>query len=164
MIRKEKHKIGSLAKLAGKTTRTLRFYEEMGLIEPDCRSDSGYRLYSEDTLLRIQWIVQLQDMGFSLGDIKAFVSSLAQKTDAPSKMNHLARFYFERLKETREKIMRLQKLEESLVASLEMLSSCGGCKQTSEQHECRGCMEETKTQQNRLKIPDLIQPLLERGR
>ena len=100
----EKIKIGPLAKLAGKTTRTLRFYEERGLIEPSERTQGGYRLYSKKTLVRIQWIEQLQGMGFSIRDIQSFVKELSAIEEASSKMTHISQFYSERLKETEKEI------------------------------------------------------------
>ncbi|MBT7542318.1 MAG: MerR family DNA-binding transcriptional regulator, partial [Gammaproteobacteria bacterium] len=50
-------KIGALASLAGVSRDTLRFYEKHGLITPDTRTDSGYRLYSETDVYRISFIL-----------------------------------------------------------------------------------------------------------
>jgi DNA-binding transcriptional MerR regulator len=58
--------IGTIAKQAGVTVRTLRYYEELGLIAPARRTDSKYRLYSERVLRRIQAITSLQALGYSL--------------------------------------------------------------------------------------------------
>ncbi|MEC7987023.1 MAG: MerR family transcriptional regulator [Myxococcota bacterium] len=152
--------IGALAKKVGKTTRTLRFYEEKSLIEPAKRTQGGYRLYSHDSLVRLQWIEQLQDMGFSIKDIQNFVSQVSDIKHPPSKMVHISQVYVQRLKETQEEISRLREQEKELQASLAMLDSCQTCTSISDHTACRSCMEITKKQQNRLKIPDLLQPLL----
>ena len=155
--------IGTLAKKVGKTTRALRFYEEQGLIEPAQRSQGGYRLYSPQTLTRLQWIEQLQDMGFSIKDIQDFITQLSSMQHPPSKMVHLSQFYSQCLKDTQEEIRRLQEREKNLMASIAMLSSCQTCTSISDHTVCGTCIETTKKQQNRLKIPDLLQPVLDRG-
>ena len=62
--------IGEVAEQLGVTTKTLRHYEKIGLIEPH-RSDSGYRLYAAEDIERLQRIRQLQAFGLSLRQIKA---------------------------------------------------------------------------------------------
>jgi DNA-binding transcriptional MerR regulator len=61
--------IGTIAKTAGVTVRTLRYYEEIGLIAPEKRSDSQYRLYPDRVLRRIKAIFALQDLGYTLEQI-----------------------------------------------------------------------------------------------
>lgn len=54
----------------GLTTRTLRYYEELGLLNPAARSEGDYRLYDEDDLERLRFIKGLRDdAGFSLAEI-----------------------------------------------------------------------------------------------
>jgi DNA-binding transcriptional MerR regulator len=63
--------IGEVAERTGLTQRTLRFYEEKGLLAPPSRLEGGFRLYSEEDVQRIEHIVQLKQLlGFSLADIK----------------------------------------------------------------------------------------------
>src|SRR4051812_28048675 len=66
-------RVGDLAKRTGKTGRALHLYEEPGLPAPAQRSGGGYRLYNRDSELRVRWIDKLQQMGFSLTDIKQVV-------------------------------------------------------------------------------------------
>lgn len=61
-----KYKIGDVARKTGITIRTLRYYNEIGLLDPAKRSRSGYRLYSVEELKRLQKILSLQQLGFSL--------------------------------------------------------------------------------------------------
>ena len=68
--------IGEVAERTGVTQRTLRFYEEKGLLRPPSRMDGGFRLYSEDDVRRVQQIRKLQDLlGVSLADIKEMVEA-----------------------------------------------------------------------------------------
>ena len=62
--------IGQVAKLVNVRTSTLRFYEKEGLLEPDGRSDSGYRLYHPDAAQKVRLIQRAQRLGFSLADIR----------------------------------------------------------------------------------------------
>ncbi|TMB98830.1 MAG: MerR family transcriptional regulator [Chloroflexi bacterium] len=68
--------IGEVAERTGVTQRTLRFYEEKGLLRPPSRMDGGFRLYSEDDVLRVEQIRRLQNLlGVSLADIKEMVDA-----------------------------------------------------------------------------------------
>jgi DNA-binding transcriptional MerR regulator len=63
-------RINEVAAEAGLTTRTIRYYEELGLLEPAARSDGDYRLYDASDLARLQFIRGLRDdAGFSLAQI-----------------------------------------------------------------------------------------------
>lgn len=61
--------IGQLAKTAGVPTSSVRFYERRGLLSPDLRSGSNYRLYGAATLERLRFLRAAQGAGFTLKDI-----------------------------------------------------------------------------------------------
>lgn len=63
--------IGEAARKGNVTTRTLRYYEKLGLIEPDFVDTNGYRYYSLDTILKITIIKYFKLMDFTLDDIKS---------------------------------------------------------------------------------------------
>jgi DNA-binding transcriptional MerR regulator len=68
--------IGEVAERTGVTQRTLRFYEEKGLLNPPSRMEGGFRLYSEEDVERVEKIKQLQKLlGFSLAEIKEMVEA-----------------------------------------------------------------------------------------
>ncbi len=68
--------IGEAAEQTGLTQRTLRYYEEKGLLRPPSRMDGGFRLYSQDDIERVESIKQLRDLlGFSLADIKEMLDA-----------------------------------------------------------------------------------------
>lgn len=63
-------KIGEVAALAGIPVKTIRYYEEIGLLEPaTTRSDSGYRLFSSQVINRLAFIKRAQSLGLSLNEI-----------------------------------------------------------------------------------------------
>jgi len=61
--------VGELAEVSGVSIRTLHYYEEIGLLKPGQRTASGYRLYGEDELLRLQQILIQRALGFPLAEI-----------------------------------------------------------------------------------------------
>ena len=68
--------ISEVAQRTGLTQRTLRYYEEIGLLDPPQRMEGGFRLYSEDDIQRITRIVELKRLlGFSLLEIKELVEA-----------------------------------------------------------------------------------------
>src|ERR1700752_712169 len=68
--------IGEVAERTGVTQRTLRFYEEKGLLKPPSRMDGGFRLYSEEDVKRDERIRRAQELlGISLAEIKEMVEA-----------------------------------------------------------------------------------------
>lgn len=69
-ISTEPVQIGALAKKLGITTRTIRYYEEIGLMGKSKRLEGGTRTYNRDDVLRLKFILKLKDMGISLKEIQ----------------------------------------------------------------------------------------------
>ncbi len=69
------HSISEAAGFAGVSTRVLRHYDAMGLLQPSGRTDAGYRQYSDADLLRLQRIIGYRDMGMGLGDIRRLLAA-----------------------------------------------------------------------------------------
>lgn len=135
------YRIGALAKRVGKTVRTLHFYEELGLLSPAERTKGGFRLYTDASVDRIHWIERLQDLGFSLSDIREFMTEFQGHTEGPAAMESLRTFYVEKLSQTRNAIERMQGLEKELVSSLAYLQACGTCMPSTPQEACASCSE-----------------------
>lgn len=132
-------KVGELARRTGKTTRAIHLYEELGLLSPAVRSKGGFRLYSARAVARMEWIQKLQDMGFSLTEIKAFLSVWEASDTAPQAMATVRSIFEEKLSETKATITRLSKLAEELQESLTYLDSCRSCEPVHTQPECGQC-------------------------
>lgn len=69
--------ISQVAELAGISTRTLQYYDEIGLLEPSEITQAGYRLYNDETLQMLQQILFFKELGFKLKEIK----EILQKPD-----------------------------------------------------------------------------------
>jgi len=62
--------IGEVADRVGLSLRTVRYYEEMGLIEPETRTDGGFRLYTEEHVERLALIRRMKPLGLSVQDMR----------------------------------------------------------------------------------------------
>lgn len=62
--------IGEIAERSGLSLRTLRHYDEIGLLTPSARSDGGFRLYTEDDLDRLLVIRRMKPLGYTLDDMQ----------------------------------------------------------------------------------------------
>ena len=71
--------IGALAKRAGVSIDTVRYYEKSGLLAPQTRLASGYRRYGDRQLARLRFIRRAQELGFSLNDINALLGLSGQR-------------------------------------------------------------------------------------
>lgn len=66
--------IGDLAKKLNITTRTIRYYDQKGMVKPSRVSESGYRLYSDEQIKQLRLIIFLKELGFSLQDIQKILA------------------------------------------------------------------------------------------
>ncbi|MEY9927091.1 DNA-binding transcriptional MerR regulator [Catenulispora sp. GP43] len=67
--------IAQVARISGITARTLRHYDDIGLLKPDHVGANGYRYYEESQLLRLQQILVLRELGLGLADIAEAIDS-----------------------------------------------------------------------------------------
>ncbi len=83
--------IGEVAERTGLTPRTLRYYEEKGLLAPPSRMEGGFRLYSEEDVERVERIKKMRDLlGFSLADIREMIQADDVKDDVRRHFRELA--------------------------------------------------------------------------
>jgi DNA-binding transcriptional MerR regulator len=131
--------VGDVARLTGKTVRALHLYEEMGLVEPTLRSKGGFRLYDEDAVVRVHWITRLQDMGFSLPEIRDLLRDWSASHSAPEAMQRVHDLYRRKQEETRLQIEKLQGLLAELGQSLAYLETCSSCEPERVVSACAVC-------------------------
>ncbi|OLN28672.1 Regulatory protein, MerR [Desulfosporosinus metallidurans] len=120
-------KIGELAKRAGVTVRTIRYYEELGLLSPTEVSPGGFRLYTENDLYRFQFIQRFKDLGLPLEEIHALIDS---SEPGESKMQRIMASYslFEKqLKKIEDKISELEVSKANIEKGMEALNVCKEC-------------------------------------
>ena len=67
--------VNEVSKIAGISIRTLQYYDKIGLLPPSGFTDSGYRLYNEDSLERLQTILLFRELEFPLKEIKKIIEN-----------------------------------------------------------------------------------------
>lgn len=103
--------IGRVAKWAGVNVQTVRYYERRGLLLPDGRRDSGYRLYGEEAVRKLLFIRNAQGLGFSLDEIARLLRLRVGRTVRCGKVKRRAQA---RLKTVQGKIAGLRAMERVL--------------------------------------------------
>lgn len=78
---KQYYTTGKFAKLANVSERTIRYYDQVGLLKPSFVCENGYRQYSNQDLFRLQKIVLLRNLGFSIEEIVSFLSNQNKEED-----------------------------------------------------------------------------------
>jgi MerR family copper efflux transcriptional regulator len=120
-------RIGELAQATGETVKTLRYWTDQGLLQA-ARGDNRYRYYAPGSTERIAFIRSAQALGFSLTEIR---NVLEHKANDISPCATVRIHLYQHLKEVRQHIDRLQRLEQNLKRSLHFAdtvpsSACDG--------------------------------------
>jgi MerR family transcriptional regulator, copper efflux regulator len=103
--------IGSVAKTSGMPIKTIRYYEELGLLRTTGRTEGGYRLFNSDVFSRLSFIKRAQGLGLSLSEIKEFLDVYDQG-DLPC--DHIRVKLEDKLEAIEQQIQQLQILKQEL--------------------------------------------------
>lgn len=106
-------RIGALARTCNVSTATVRYYEEIGLIDSPVRTDSGYRVFTEDAVSTLTFIRAAKSAGLSLADVGAILE-ISNRGDAPC--GHVASLLNEKVEAIGRQIADLQSTRGDLVA------------------------------------------------
>lgn len=110
--------IGTLAKRAGVSIDTVRYYERSGLLAPQTRLPSGYRRYGDPQVARLRFIRRAQELGFSLRDVSELLGLSGLRDVARVK-----RSAERKLAEVDKRIAALQRVQNALS---ELIAQCPG--------------------------------------
>jgi MerR family copper efflux transcriptional regulator len=105
--------IGEVARRSGFTVKALRLYDRRGLLPPCAHRPSGYRLYREEDLHRLEFIRQAKALGLTLDAIRELVAA-ARRPDASRVRARLLRVLAERIAQTGRQIAMLTRLRREL--------------------------------------------------
>lgn len=108
--------VGQLAKRAGVGVPTLRFYERRGLLPPPPRRSSGYREYPVDSVRRVRFIRQAQELGFSLREITELLTLSANPASSCAAVRDKAA---EKLIDIEAKLASLTRMRKVLIGLME---------------------------------------------
>lgn len=90
--------IGEVAEHTGLSLRTIRYYEEVGLVTPSARSQGGFRLYTEPDVARLKLARQMKPLGFQLDEMRDLLALLQPATSRTAQPRKLRKDQLEQLR------------------------------------------------------------------
>lgn len=139
----ESFKIGELAAAAGVGRDTVRYYERLGLLQASERNAAGYRLYGVDELERLKIIRSVQDLGFSLDQIRELIEASNQE---PARLIALLGVVRSKLDTAKGNVDRLLQVERVL-ANLSNRSAASGSR------SLWTCLRDEKVEERVVQLP-----------
>ncbi len=130
---------GDLARACETTVRTVRFYEEAGVLCPEMRSDGGHRLFSDGELQKLQLVMDLREAGLSLQDIKALFALKRDSASPEEASQRMSDALEAQIEEMQRKIATLRRLREELASTVAIIKECQSCESTEFPKQCRDC-------------------------
>ena len=111
--------IAEVAKAAGLPAKTIRYYEDIGLIQP-ARSENGYRAFAESDLHKLAFVGRARSLGFSIVECRALLALYEDRARASGDVKALAVTH---LAQIRAKIVELRAMEATLA---DLVQACNG--------------------------------------
>ena len=103
--------IGKVAVLSGLTVKTVRYYSDIGIINPHINNNTGYRDFSESDLAKLQFLAKARKFDFSLDDCRELLALYENKERSSKEVKVLT---LEKIAEIDTKLSELQMLREQL--------------------------------------------------
>ena len=113
-------KVGEVARASGVPAKTIRYYEEIGLIAPAERTDSGYRDYGTNDLETLRFIARSRSLGFSVAEVSDLLALWRDRQRSSSQVKAVAE---DHLKSIDSKIAELRSLRDTLA---DLIHRCHG--------------------------------------
>lgn len=148
-------KIGDFARRAKTNLRTLRYYEEMGLLAPAARSAGGFRYYRPTDVHRVQLIWDLQQLGLQLERIAELLCTRDAELSHTDLLARVREALLEQDALLQERIEQLEGQREKVRVALEKLLECHGCAHhpSTDNNFCEPCRA------SHMALPDLLSAL-----
>jgi DNA-binding transcriptional MerR regulator len=134
-------KIGDFARLAGTNLRTLRYYEELGLMQPASRSSGGFRYYRRTDLNRLEMIRDLQELGLALDRIRELMSTRGAGDGRVGFLDRVRTALSEQDRLLVERMQTLTQQRKKIELALEKIRECEHCKHSpcQKNNYCEPC-------------------------
>lgn len=111
--------IGEVSKLTNLPAKTLRYYEEIGLITPQ-RADNGYRHYTTSQVKSLRFLARARHLGFSIDECRSLIGLYENKTRKSADVRQIT---LEHIKTIDDKIIQMQSIRETLSR---LVTACKG--------------------------------------
>ncbi len=113
--KKEYYQIGEVAKMLNITPRTIRYYEELKLMDEPLRIDNGIRLYSKDDIRRLKFILKLKELGLTLKEMLELADIYNEHKQEKTILPRLIELLDAHISKIDKKISRLASLRNDIV-------------------------------------------------
>ncbi len=150
-----KYHIGNIAKMLDVSQRTIRYYEELGLIAAE-RTEGGFREFDENQVEKLRMILSLKELGMSLEEINKLIHLRQHGATGAEVTPLLLEHLKERAAEFENKIEKYKQGVAELKSAIEIISGCTRCKNPAEEVSCEKCVDE-RTHHH---VPPLMKTLL----
>ncbi len=127
--------IGRLAKAADVPVSTVRYYEQRGLLDPEHRTHSSYRIYGEEGLRRLRFIRSAQTAGFTLEDIAHLLELRDGRADPCGEVRTIVENRLERVSQQLKELRRVQRVLKETVQWCHTPKTPGCCEVIAELDE-----------------------------
>lgn len=111
----EKISIGDLAKEIGLTTRTLRYYEEMGIMTPPRRQEGRIRYYAPHEVRKLRFILKLKELGLTIREMQELDAAYAEARETDKIIPRLIKMLDFHINKIDEKMQKLGSLRKEIV-------------------------------------------------
>ncbi len=108
--------VGTAARRSGLPAKTIRYYEEIGLIQP-ARADNGYRDYSTDDIHRLSFLRRARGLGFSIEDCRQLMALYRDKSRASQDVRAIARSHVGAIEEKLRELESMRKTLQTLIGA-----------------------------------------------
>jgi DNA-binding transcriptional MerR regulator len=134
-VNRAEYSSGDLARATGNTVRTIRFYEEQGLLRPAVVSEGGHRRYDEEALEKLRLIADLRELGLPLSEIRAVLDLRAGCATAAEFASRFQQVLVDHIRAAERRLDRLRRVKRELVEALSAIQARFAC----EEHAPSSC-------------------------
>ncbi len=136
---------GDMARLSHSTLRTVRFYEEEGLLTPVQRSDGGHRLFGQRELDKLILVTDMREAGLSLEEVKTILELRRSSKTGAAASKRVCEFLEQLTEEMQRKISVLQRLRQDFELAARVFAGCRHCEnENAPPSQCKLCGVEKK--------------------
>lgn len=135
--------IGEVSERTGLPVKRIHYYERRGLVEPARRSESGYRLYTEEAVAKLEFVKRAKLLGLTLEEIAELVG-VAEGCNEGQIFPHIEEILAEKIEETERKIAELSAFREGLLyyrGRASLLKNSASSENYCEDASFCGCLE-----------------------
>lgn len=128
-----------MARRSNNTLRTVRFYEEEGILRPVRRTDGGHRLFDARELERLMLVTDMRAAGLSLDEIKQILEVKQRASSGCDAAHQATEILARRIVELRDKLAVLARLQDDLGQTTQVMNACLDCHDSAFPSRCDSC-------------------------